>query len=458
MNSIQLARICQHHQALLISAGPDRMQVAAPEPVPEGLLRALRFASRLPIDLELWPQERLETQRLKAPEAEMQASGDTIAALEMLLNQAIARRASDIHLEPGREQCQLRLRTDGRLHTLAPLSHELAQAITARLKILAGLDIAERRMPQDGQFGCDIAGTFRSFRLSTLPCLHGETLVLRLLTHERQTLAPDELGMSDAQTAMLCRALSQPQGLILVTGPTGSGKTMTLYSALNYLNKPDRNLCSVEDPVEIPLPGLNQTQINPKAGLDFQRVLRALLRQDPDVIMVGEIRDSETATIAMNAAQTGHLVLSTLHTNSTAETITRLGQMAIPVWMSAAALKLIIAQRLVRKLCPHCCQRQPQDLQLPDYTGGAALPDWHAPGCEQCDSGYYGRLALFELMPISHALRDAIIGNYSASQLSDVASAEGMQTLWQSGLMAVRQGLTSLAEVCRVTGVAVGHA
>lgn len=222
---------------------------------------------------------------------------------------------------------------------------------------MGGLDIAERRLPQDGQFSMEIEGKLASFRLSTLPINRGEKAVVRLLQSESAALSLDKLGLPAVQLRLITSALAQPQGLILVTGPTGSGKTFTLYSGLSALNKPEKNVCSVEDPIEIPLPGVNQTQINPKCGLDFNRVLRALLRQDPDVIMVGEIRDAETAEIAVKAAQTGHLVLSTLHTNSTAETLTRLRQMGIPGYLLGSALRLIVAQRLVRRLCPHC--RQP---------------------------------------------------------------------------------------------------
>lgn len=241
--------------------------------------------------------------------------------------------------------------------------------------------------------------------------------------------------------------------MILVTGPTGSGKTITLYSALAALNQPGINVCSVEDPIEIPQEGLNQTQINPKAGLTFQHVLRALLRQDPDVIMVGEIRDGETAEIAIKAAQTGHLVLSTLHTNSTVETLVRLEQMAIPRWMIASALNIIVAQRLVRKLCPHCKTHHEPAITLPGHIWPSALPNWHPTGCERCYGGYYGRTALFEILPLSAALRQAITQGESASNIESLAREQGMSTLFENGCVAVAQGYTTLEEVYRVLGV-----
>ncbi|BDH47102.1 type II secretion system protein GspE [Salmonella enterica subsp. enterica serovar Choleraesuis] len=455
----QLNHICRQHQALLLEPGPNKLRIAVSSPPADALIQALRFASQLPVEVEIWSPERVEKQRqLSVDSSSLPNDGDAISALDELFRRAIERRASDIHIEPGANQSQIRLRIDGVLQPLPPINTQLTTAISARLKVLAGLDIAERRMPQDGQLRCTVSGVDVSFRLSTLPCLYGETLVLRLQESQNQASTLDNLGIGNEQLKVLRESLHQPQGLILVTGPTGSGKTMTLYAALSELNHPGMNLCSVEDPVEIPMAGLNQVQINNRAGLTFQKVLRALLRQDPDVIMIGEIRDNETATIALNAAQTGHLVLSTLHTNSTAETLTRLNQMETPPWMVAAALKLIVAQRLVRRLCPHCRQRGTNDINLPPSLWPTSLPDWQPVGCEHCYSGYYGRLALFELMPITTPLREAILSKKSAGELTGLAVQMGMQSLWQCGFDAVQSGLTTLEEIWRVVGLPHGNA
>ena len=262
--------------------------------------------------------------------------------------------------------------------------------------------------------------------------------------------------MSPEDSSRFQSALANPQGMILVTGPTGSGKTITLYSALKILNQVSANLCSVEDPIEIPMQGLNQTQINTKAGLNFQSVLRALLRQDPDIIMVGEIRDGDTAEIAIKAAQTGHLVLSTLHTNSTTETVVRLEQMGVERWMLASALNMVVAQRLVRKLCPHCKEQLPEDIILPTSLWATALPRWQATGCERCYGGFYGRSALFEILLIDTALQSAIIAGMPAHEIETLAREQGMMTLFESGCQAVEQGLTTLEELYRVLGVPHG--
>lgn len=277
-----------------------------------------------------------------------------------------------------------------------------------------------------------------------------------MLEQTQQPLELTALGLSASDTERFQTALAAPQGMILVTGPTGSGKTVTLYSALNSLNKPDTNVCSVEDPIEIPLAGLNQTQVNTKSGLTFQDVLRALLRQDPDVIMVGEIRDSITAEIAVKAAQTGHLVLSTLHTNSTVETVIRLEQMGVARWMLASALQMVLAQRLVRKLCPHCKRQAKEETFLPSNLCSTPMTDWQSVGCERCYGGFYGRFALFEILLIDSSLRAAIVNGAHASEIETLARQQGMLTLFENGCQAVRQGLTTLEEVYRVLGVPHG--
>ena len=454
-----IAALCQRYRALVLHHDASQLRVAVAESVPQGLAEALNFASQCQIEIECWPQARLD--QLQHAETPLSAREDApaesaVEATQQILHQALERRASDIHIEPWREGLRVRLRIDGVLHSLSSLPATQPAALLARLKILGGLDLAERRLPQDGQFSLEIAGKPASFRLATLPIHGGEKAVVRLLQSESAALSLDKLGLPAAQLRLLCSALAQPQGLILVTGPTGSGKTFTLYSGLSALNTPDKNLCSVEDPIEIPLPGINQTQINSKSGLDFHRVLRALLRQDPDVIMVGEIRDAETAEIAVKAAQTGHLVLSTLHTNSTAETLTRLRQMGIPGYLLGSALRLIVAQRLVRRLCPHCRQPAQAVAHYPSELWPGTLQTWRAPGCDHCFSGYFGRLALFELLPVNARLQNAIAAEMPLENLLSLAKQQGLRTLLASGLEAVSRGDTSLEEMQRVIGLEDG--
>lgn len=451
-----ITALCQRYRALILQHDADRLRVAVAESVPPGLSEALHFASQCQIDIECWPQARLDqrqhadTGRVAREETPAESA---IEAAELILRQALERRASDVHIEPGAEGMRVRLRIDGVLHPLSSLPVTQHAALLARLKILGGLDIAERRLPQDGQFSLAIAGQSASFRLATLPVYGGEKAVIRLLQSESAALSLDKLGLPPAQLRLFTAALAQPQGLILVTGPTGSGKTFTLYSGLSALNRPEKNLCSVEDPIEIPLSGINQTQIHNRKGLDFNRVLRALLRQDPDVIMVGEIRDAETAEIAVKAAQTGHLVLSTLHTNSTAETLTRLRQMGIPGYLLGPALKLIVAQRLVRRLCPHCRQPAQAVAHYPTEIWPGTLQTWRAPGCDHCFSGYFGRLALFELLPINARLQNAIAAEMPLENLLTLAKQQGLRPLLVSGLEAVSRGDTSLEEMQRVIGL-----
>ncbi|NDJ58911.1 type II secretion system protein GspE [Enterobacteriaceae bacterium 4M9] len=455
MQSEQLNQICQQHHAVLLGMEGGTIRVAVSGAPSTELVQALAFASSQRADIESWSRQRLE--KYVQDKHEMPAFDEGKNAAVELVNHAlecaVTRRASDIHLEPDESGGQIRLRVDGVLQPLARFSSEICTAAVARLKILGNLDIAERRLPQDGQFDTEIHGEKLSLRLSTLPCRAGEKAVLRLLRQQTRPLEPDALGMEPAALKTFLAALAKPQGLILVTGPTGSGKTLTLYSALNTLNRPGINIACVEDPIEIPLCGLTQTQIHPKAGLSFQVVLRALLRQDPDIIMVGEIRDKETAEIALNAAQTGHLVLSTLHTQSTVETLTRLEQMGIARWQIACALKLIIAQRLVRRLCSHCRQPAPEVLTLPKTLSPQPVTHWHAVGCERCYGGYYDRLALFELMTINTTLRQAILAGENAHTLEQLCRQQGIQTLLESGISAVRQGLTTAHELWRVLGI-----
>lgn len=460
LQNIQI--ICQRYQMVLLEQAPGRLKIATEKTPPTSALEALRFTSQCQIDIEYWPAARIEQYQRSVnnsgshgqdvPPSSPLMPHSVTERVDQLLSTALQHRASDIHIEPLADGLRIRLRTDGVLQPLQYHHDPQQQAIIARLKVLGGLDIAERRVPQDGQFTQTINGQTLSFRISTLPIRYGEKMVIRLLHSASHTLALEELGMSANVLQHYKKALQQPQGLILVTGPTGSGKTFTLYSGLNLLNVPDRNLSSVEDPIEIPLAGVNQTQINTKSGLTFQCVLRALLRQDPDVIMVGEIRDTETAEIAVKAAQTGHLVLSTLHTNSPLETLTRLGQMGIPGYLLGPALKLIIAQRLVRRLCPHCRQPAPTIASLPASLWPGTLRTWQATGCDHCFSGYYGRLALFEILPTSAQLQCAIAANATTNALHTLVKKQALTSLFVAGLQAVSRGETTYEEVSRVVG------
>ncbi|HHP1265444.1 type II secretion system protein GspE [Enterobacter cloacae] len=459
MNTDQLVALCLRHHALLLSSDSERINIAVVGKPATELMEALRFATQKRIDIECWSAERMEKHRQLTSQSHLPGVSQTHSTVDVLnhtLQQAINQRASDIHIEPMEHACQIRLRIDGVLCPQPPLAAELANLLSARLKVLGNLDIAERRLPQDGQFTIELANEPVSFRISTLPCSGGEKIVLRLLHQVPQALEPKALGMNAEQLACFNAVLHQPQGLILVTGPTGSGKTVTLYSALQSRNTPDVNICSVEDPIEIPLAGLNQTQINPRAGLTFQNVLRALLRQDPDIIMVGEIRDGETAGIAINAAQTGHLVLSTLHTNSTTETLIRLEQMGVARWMISSALTMVIAQRLVRRLCPHCRRETRDQAQLPRSVWPRPLPRWQPTGCDRCYHGFYGRVAIFEVLAIDNALRQAIASGAGTDVIEASARQAGMVSLFEHGCRAVEQGLTTIEELLRVLGMPNG--
>ncbi|MDX1900372.1 MAG: ATPase, T2SS/T4P/T4SS family [Gammaproteobacteria bacterium] len=353
---------------------------------------------------------------------------------------------SDIHIEPYEKCCRIRYRQHGVLQTVNEIPVRLAARMTTRLKILAKLDISERRLPQDGHFRFQQT----DIRINICPVLHGEKTVLRLLNASHKSLLITEIGMDAIQQRQFEEAISQPQGLILVTGPTGSGKTVTLYAALHYLNSTEKNISTIEDPVEIHLPGINQTNIHPRIGLSFAKILRGLLRQDPDIIMLGEIRDSETAEIAMQAAQTGHLVLSTLHTNNTFETIMRLQSMGISVRCLAHATRLIIAQRLIRTLCLQC--RQIDDA-VPTYFSQfnfADFPRYRAVGCHACNAGYTGRTALYEILPLTPELRTHIQDNAPQKIIIEAAKKLGYLPLLDAGIQKIQHGMTTFSELKRV--------
>lgn len=374
--------------------------------------------------------------------------------INQILLDAVRKGASDIHFEPYESHYRIRLRCDGILvETQQPASH-LSRRLAARIKILSKLDIAERRLPQDGRIKLRLdADTAIDMRVSTLPTLWGEKIVLRLLDSSAANLNIDKLGYNEQQKQLYLAALTKPQGMILMTGPTGSGKTVSLYTGLRILNTEQVNISTAEDPVEINLPGINQVQVQPKIGFGFAQALRSFLRQDPDVVMVGEIRDLETAEIAIKAAQTGHLVLSTLHTNSAAETVIRLANMGIEPFNLASSLSLIIAQRLARRLCPHCKVAIMHPAALQQQFGllaEDAVYEAHPSGCTECTNGYSGRVGIYEVMAFHPALADAVMQRASIHQIETIAQQHGMQPLLQSGIEKLRAGITSFSELQRV--------
>jgi type IV pilus assembly protein PilB len=374
-----------------------------------------------------------------------------------LLLDAIRVGASDIHFEPYEKIYRVRFRTDGILQEVARPPASLRHRLAARLKVMSKMDISERRVPQDGRIKMKLSKSRAiDFRVNTLPTLWGEKIVLRILDPSSAQMGIDALGYEPEQKDMYLRALNQPQGMILVTGPTGSGKTVSLYTGLNILNTSELNISTAEDPVEINLEGINQVHVNAKVGLGFPEALRSFLRQDPDIIMVGEIRDLETAEIAVKAAQTGHLVLSTLHTNSASETLTRLLNMGIPAFNVATSVSLIIAQRLARRLCKECAV----PLNVPKHTlieegfseellGTATI--MHPVGCERCNKGYKGRVGIYEVVRITPDIASMIMGNSNSIEIAMQAQREGFPNLRQSALKKCAQGVTSLEEVNRVT-------
>ena len=374
-----------------------------------------------------------------------------------VLMDAINRGASDIHIEPYEKTYRVRYRQDGMLTEIANPPLAMSARIAARLKILSRLDIAERRVPQDGRMKMRISKNRAiDFRVSTLPTLWGEKIVMRILDPTSATLGVEKLGFEDFQKQLFLEAINRPYGMVLVTGPTGSGKTVTLYTGLNILNTPDNNISTAEDPVEINLAGINQVNINEKAGLNFASALRAFLRQDPDIIMVGEIRDLETAEIAIKAAQTGHMVLSTLHTNDAPSTLTRLANMGVSPFNIASAVNLIIAQRLARRLCAHC--KKPLDIPKhallkagfrEEDLGGLVIQG--AVGCDACNGGYKGRVGIYQVMPVSPAIGEIIMRGGNQLDIQKQAEKEGVPDLRRSGLKKVKDGVTSLDEIERAT-------
>ncbi|MEQ4575713.1 MAG: type IV-A pilus assembly ATPase PilB [Gammaproteobacteria bacterium] len=394
-------------------------------------------------------------------DAGIDAKGDdtpVVKFVNKVLVDAIRRGASDIHFEPYEDDYRVRFRIDGLLKQVARAPVKLKERIAARLKVMSQLDIAEKRVPQDGRIKLNLSKTKQiDFRVSTLPTLFGEKIVLRILDGSAAKLGIDKLGYEPDQQKLFLEAIHKPYGMVLVTGPTGSGKTVSLYTALGILNDETRNISTAEDPVEIRLPGVNQVQQNNKRGMTFAAALRSFLRQDPDVIMVGEIRDLETAEIAIKAAQTGHMVLSTLHTNDAPQTIARLMNMGIAPYNITSSVTLVIAQRLARRLCPHCKRKTElpanallaEGFTLEQIEAGFDL--YEPVGCDECTEGYKGRTGIYQVMPMTDEIAAIVLAGGNALQIAEAAQKLGVRDLRQSALLKVVQGVTGLAEINRVT-------
>ncbi|MCU7848768.1 MAG: type II secretion system ATPase GspE [Candidatus Thiodiazotropha sp. (ex Lucinoma kastoroae)] len=385
---------------------------------------------------------------------ELASEAPVIKMVNQIIQRAVSSKASDIHIEPFENVLKIRHRVDGLLRETEHPSINLAPALISRIKIMANLNIAERRLPQDGRFKVRVHGNTLDMRVSTVPTLHGESMVLRLLQRDEVSLDFASLGFESSTEKRLLGILDRPHGIVVVTGPTGSGKTTTLYAALNYLNRPERKILTVEDPVEYNIEGVNQIQVKPGIGLNFSMALRSIVRQDPDIIMIGEIRDQETAQIAVQSALTGHLVLSSLHTNDAAGSITRFLDMGIEAFLLTSTVNAVVAQRLVRNLCSHCKApySPPAEIsaRFAGYPGPATL--YKAVGCDHCSgSGYRGRSAIIEMIELSEAMRSLILQGKDKHALADCAKREGAQSMYEDGLYKVMRGITTLEEVLRVT-------
>lgn len=484
-------KLIRQHHALPLFRRANRLYVALSDPTNLGALDEIKFHTGLTTDPILVEEQKLVEVIEKVLAAQESNALDDLQDTDLdsidianfdddentddvkdsdvddapivrfvnkVLIDAINCGASDIHFEPYEKTYRVRFRRDGILTEYAAPPVNLAPRLAARLKVMSRLDISERRIPQDGRFKMKISRS-RSidFRVSTCPTLFGEKVVMRVLDPSSAQLGIDALGYDPEQKERFLNAIHKPQGMVLVTGPTGSGKTVSLYTALNILNTPELNISTAEDPVEINLAGINQVNVNPKAGLSFSSALRSFLRQDPDIVMVGEIRDLETAEIAVKAAQTGHLVLSTLHTNSAPETLTRLINMGVPAFNLATSVQLIIAQRLARRLCKQCkkiIDVPKQSLIELGFTEEECNEDFtvfDAVGCDNCNQGFKGRVGIYEVMPISENIGRIIMDGGNAMDIRQQMISEGIATLRRSALTKVKQGLTSLEEVNRVT-------
>ena len=483
-------KLINKHRVLPLVQRGQRLFLGIADPTNLAAIDDIKFQTSLRIDPVVVEQDKLEERIVKAIEAvdtSMSGMGDDDFDLENLdvtgevdddedvhkddiedapvvrfvnkiLLDAIKRGASDVHFEPYEKYFRVRTRLDGVLSEVAQPPVVLANKVCARLKVMSRMDIAERRVPQDGRIKMRLSKNRAiDFRVNTCPTLFGEKIVLRILDPSSAKLGIEMLGYEDQQRQLYEKHLSKPYGMILVTGPTGSGKTVSLYTGLNILNTEDRNISTAEDPAEINLPGINQVNVNPKVGLTFASSLKAFLRQDPDVIMVGEIRDLETAEIAIKAAQTGHLVLSTLHTNDAPRTLTRLVDMGVKPYAIATSVSLIIAQRLARRLCDNCKEVQDIPREALEKEGFEAedldegINVFGPKGCKSCNDGYKGRVGIFQVMEVSEAMGRIIMEGGNAMQIADQAATEGVYDLRRAGLNKVKEGVTSLVEINRVT-------
>ncbi len=481
-------KLIRKHRALPLFRRGNRIFLGLSDPTNSAALEEIRFNTGLATDAILVEEDKLAAaidRAIDAQDTTMTDLMDTdldnldIAAdnddarddsdlnvddapvvryVNKILVDAITGGASDIHFEPYEKYFRIRFRLDGLLREVANPPLNIAARLVARLKVMSRMNIAERRVPQDGRIKLKLSRTRDiDFRVNTLPTLYGEKVVLRILDSTTAQVGIDSLGFEPEQRDAFLQAISKPYGMILVTGPTGSGKTVSLYTGLNILNKPEVNISTAEDPVEIQVPGINQVNVNTKTGLTFAAALRAFLRQDPDIVMVGEIRDLETAEIAVKAAQTGHLVLSTLHTNDAPQTLTRLANMGVAPFNIASSVLLIMAQRLTRRLCPNC--KQPEDVPrealleegFPEADVDEGITVYRPVGCERCTKGYKGRVGIFQVMRVSETIGRLIMEGGNSLQLADQAAREGVANLRQSGLRKVKAGITSLEEINRVT-------
>jgi len=395
-----------------------------------------------------------DVQQLK----DLASEAPVIRLVSLLITNALSARASDIHIEPFESRLVVRYRIDGVLHEIETPPRRLSAAVISRVKILANLDIAERRLPQDGRIRLRVQGKEIDLRVSTVPTMHGESVVMRILDKGGVALDFHKLGFLDDTLKRFMQALRQPNGILLVTGPTGSGKTTTLYTALDELNKPDVKILTVEDPVEYQMPGINQIQVKPQIDLTFANALRSIVRQDPDVIMIGEIRDLETAQIAVQSALTGHLVLSTVHTNDAPSTMNRLLDMGVEDYLLTSTVVGIEGQRLVRTLCTHCKEPYTALPEMVEHAGiarfakGGPVTLWHAKGCSHCaNTGYTGRVSIIEVMPMTDTIRSMVMKHATATELKAEAMREGMLTMYEDGLRKAVAGVTTVEEVLRAT-------
>ena len=481
-------KLIRKHRALPLYRRGNRLFVALSDPTNEQALEEIRFNTGLATDAVLVEEDKLSsaidramdakdttmTDLMEAELGNLEVAGDdddaevdsdlnvddapVVRYVNKILVDAITSGASDIHFEPYEKYFRIRFRQDGLLREVANPPINIANRLVSRLKVMSRMNIAERRVPQDGRIKLKLTRSRDiDFRVNTLPTLYGEKVVLRILDSSAAQVGIDALGFEPEQRDAFLSAIAKPYGMILVTGPTGSGKTVSLYSALNILNKPDINISTVEDPVEIQVPGINQVAMNQKTGLTFAAALRAFLRQDPDIVMVGEIRDLETAEIAVKAAQTGHLVLSTLHTNDAPQSLTRLVNMGVAPFNIASSILIIMAQRLTRKLCPLCKKPDdiPREALLEEGFSEAEIDEgitiYRPVGCEHCNKGYKGRVGIFQVMKVSESIGRLIMEGGNAMQLAEQAKREGVTDLRHSGLRKVKAGITSLEEINRVT-------